>query len=308
MDLSVFIFILLALGGFLHCYVNVPYSNRSKPVNPVINQAVIPLIVEVEEQSDDEETTFVDCYEGENIPERTQRCIDEAAAKTANLEPVVRSESKITDREAPTEGIPDTPTNPIMSYHGSHNTTNINWTLNLAPGSNLNFHPDGNLSVGNTPRSPTKKNWNSGVENTSTEIPSRKRFTLKVTKLPDLPSNFYITIRVNEPGKDGKIIKRKIISSRDAQWNQKSFSFEVRNPKEATITTKLKKTVLLGLNKSTVKKKQILLSMSHGEELDLLEDVRIVVTNIEEIIAEVPQKKEKKREKKPQKNAVLTRK
>ena len=71
------------------------------------------------------------------------------------------------------------------------------------------------------------------------------------------------------------------------------------------MTCKMKRKSLLGLKKSTVKKRKVnLLSMSLGREVELLSDVRIAITNIDEIMAECchkkanmkqPQKSRKKR-------------
>lgn len=129
MDLVCLIFILIALKGFLRYCVS--HS-----------------IGEVEEDTDDEE--YLDCIEDENVPHPST---EEGASPTAH-----KSESQIPDAQSPTEGTPDNPTYPNM-YRGSHNNTTINWTINAGPGSYVNFQPTGNISVGNTPPFPQKKNW-----------------------------------------------------------------------------------------------------------------------------------------------------
>jgi hypothetical protein len=128
MDLVCLIFILIALKGFLRYCVS--HS-----------------IGEVEEDTDDEE--YLDCIEDENVPHPST---EEGASPTAH-----KSESQIPDAQSPTEGTPDNPTYP--NYRGSHNNTTINWTINAGPRSYVNFHPTGNISVGNTLTSPPKKNW-----------------------------------------------------------------------------------------------------------------------------------------------------
>ena len=85
------------------------------------------------------------------------------------------------------------------------------------------------------------------MENPLPESHSPKRFTFEVTKLPYLPDGFYISLRLNER-QNGKMKKTKIISlGRDPQWsNRKSFSFDVHNTEDATVTCKLKKMAHLG--------------------------------------------------------------
>jgi hypothetical protein len=83
-----------------------------------------------------------------------------------------------------------------------------------------------------------------------TKSGSPKRFTFKVIKLPNLQAGCYLTLCLNERDIDGRIIKKKILSSRDPQWSvQKRFIFDVlvkNNPEDATITCKLKKKALFG--------------------------------------------------------------
>ena len=116
-------------------------------------------------------------------------------------------------------------------------------------------------------------------------LPSSKRFTFKVTEFPSLPEDSYITLRLNERY-NGKIIKRKIISTRDPHWNQKSFSFDVRNAGAATITCKMKrKARLLGvmMMKSTERRRETKL-VNNGNRIEqLLANFKVAVVRIKEI-------------------------
>jgi hypothetical protein len=154
------------------------------------------------------------------------------------------------------------------------------------------------LDVLNVPeRATSQHNWVCIAKNNPLRHFPR-RFTFKMTKIPHFPADFYVSLRLNEREK-GKMKKNKIIIS-----NQESFSFDVRNAEDATITCKLKRTSHLGLKKSTVKKRKVnLLSMGLGREVELLSDVRIAITNIDEIMDELPQKGKHEATTKNQKNA-----
>jgi hypothetical protein len=120
-------------------------------------------------------------------------------------------------------------------------------------------------------------------------LPSSKRFTFKVTEFPSLPDDSYITLRLNDRY-NGKIIKRKIISTRDPHWNQKSFSFDVRNAGAATITCKMKvlvkrKARLLGvmMKKSTERRRETKL-VNNGNRIEqLLANFKVAVVRIKDI-------------------------
>jgi hypothetical protein len=105
-----------------------------------------------------------------------------------------------------------------------------------------------------------------------------KRFSFRVIKRPNLPAGCYLTLCLNERDNDGKIIRKKILSSRDPQWNnQKRFSFDVlikHNPEEATITTKLKKKALFGMINLTGRMKTIKLPVNN-ENIELLTGFKV---------------------------------
>jgi hypothetical protein len=132
---------------------------------------------------------------------------------------------------------------------------------------------------------------------TDNNLAENVNFTFKVTKFPNLPDPYYITLNLNEPV-NGKIRKTKIISTRDPQWNKKSFSFYVRNAEDATITCKLKRKALLGLKKSTKKVKTTKL-INNGKEFQLLTDFKVAVvtqlTEVKETKRELAKKKREKR-------------
>ena len=132
---------------------------------------------------------------------------------------------------------------------------------------------------------------------TDNNLAENINFTFKVTKFPNLPDPYYITLNLNEPV-NGKIRKTKIISTRDPQWNKKSFSFYVRNAEDATITCKLKRKALLGLKKSTKKVKTTKL-INNGKEFQLLTDFKVAVvtqvTEVKETKRELAKKKREKR-------------
>jgi hypothetical protein len=116
------------------------------------------------------------------------------------------------------------------------------------------------------------------IPKSKSEKDSPKRFTFKVIKLPNLQPGVYLSLCLNERNNDGKIIKKKILSSRDPQWkNQKRFIFDVlvkNNPEDATITCKLKQTALLGMLKLTGKMKTTKL-LGSNENIELLTGFKV---------------------------------
>jgi hypothetical protein len=120
---------------------------------------------------------------------------------------------------------------------------------------------------------------------------SPKRFTFKIIKFPILQEGYYISLRLNER-ENGMIKKTKIISTRNPKSINKSFSFEVKNPDMATITCKMKRKVLLGLIKSTEKKKKTKVNNEKGIQ-QLLGNFGVAVVRTRKVIkpSEVKEKK-----------------
>ena len=120
---------------------------------------------------------------------------------------------------------------------------------------------------------------------------SPKRFTFKIRKFPNLQEGYYISLRLNEL-ENGMIKKTKIISTRNPNWINKSFSFEVKNPERATITCKMKRKVLLGLIKTTEKKKKTKVNNEKGIQ-QLLANFGVAVVRTRKVIkpSEVKEKK-----------------
>lgn len=110
-----------------------------------------------------------------------------------------------------------------------------------------------------------------------------KRITLKVISECTVPSDCFVTLRVDGKRNDGKKFKTKTISSRDPDWDQ-PFVFEVENPEECFCTVKVRKTRSIGLRGSTIfTNRQFLTNWINGTSLPLLFDVEIEV-KMEEIV------------------------
>jgi 3-deoxy-D-manno-octulosonic-acid transferase len=63
--------------------------------------------------------------------------------------------------------------------------------------------------------------------------------------------------------------------------NKKTFSFDVQNPKESTITCKLKRTALFGLVKLTKKKQKTKLVNIGNKAIQLLANFKVAVNKTE---------------------------
>ena len=116
--------------------------------------------------------------------------------------------------------------------------------------------------------------------------PSRgpsQRITFEVTEFPNLPDGFYVTLTLNDRDNDGTLIRTKILSSRDPELNKKTFSFDVQNPKESTITCKLKRTALFGLVKFTEKKQKTKLVNIGNKVIQLLTNFKVAVLRVQVI-------------------------
>ena len=103
-----------------------------------------------------------------------------------------------------------------------------------------------------------------------------KNFKFKVTEFPILPDGYYVTLRLDEP-ENGKIKKTKIFSTRNnPQWDKKSLSFVVQNPKEAIITCKLKRMAVFGLMLGTERKRKTKLEgLKEEKPIHFLRDFRV---------------------------------
>ena len=119
-----------------------------------------------------------------------------------------------------------------------------------------------------------QEDWDAIVpENPLPESYYPKRFIFKVTKLPYLPDDFYVTLHLNERDNDGKIRQTKILSS----WSsQKPFSMDVHNTEDATVICKLKRKALPGLQTLTDDVKEIQL-VNNGSEIQLLTGFKVAV-------------------------------
>jgi hypothetical protein len=129
-----------------------------------------------------------------------------------------------------------------------------------------------------------QEDWDAIVpENPLPESYYPKRFIFKVTELPYLSDDFYVTLHLNERDNDGKIRQTKILSSRDPQWSsQKQFSMDVHNTEDATVTCKLKRKALLGLQTLTEDVKEIQL-VNNGSEIQLLTGFKVAAIRINDI-------------------------
>lgn len=128
-----------------------------------------------------------------------------------------------------------------------------------------------------------------------------QRITYKVTEFPNLPDGFYVTLTLNDRDNDGTLIRKKILSSRDPKLNKKTFSFDVQNPKESTITCKLKRTALFSLVNFTEEKQKTKLVNIGNKVIQLLANFKVAVYKTEKnpkrfLHPTVPYKVKKKKE------------